>query len=259
MWPGGWGVSAVLALTGWAACTGSAGASAWPPPVGQGQVIVKLATERTTRALDDTGQTIPIPHQTTTTLDLYADYGLTRDLSVELAGGLERAHLGAREADRVGPLSAGVRYVLARPFGGYVTAFAGVTSIARGDAGIRPDSAIGPAGGELRILAGAPLRLLGHDLFVEVQAARRAGAGSAGQTRFDSTLGVQLRPGLLMLNQVYSGRQDRGSSGAAWVKLDQSLVRPVGAWRVQVGWRHLLAGRNIAAGAGPIIGVWRSF
>ncbi len=253
-----WGVSAAVALICWAAGTAAAGASAWPTLEGQGQVILKLETERATLALDDRGLAFPIPHQTTTALDLYGDYGLTRDLSLQFVAGLEHTRLGSREADRVGGFGAGLRYGLAHLSGGHVSAYAGVTAAAARE-GRRPDIAVGPAGGELRILAGQSLRPFGHELFAEVQAARLFGAGPARQVRIDSTLGVQIRPRLLALTQVYSGRQEGRPSGASWVKLDQSLVRSIGAWRVQVGWRHLLAGRNIAASSGPLIGVWRSF
>jgi hypothetical protein len=226
--------------------------------VGEGQVIVKLEEERATLGLDGAGQATAIPRQVLTSVGLYADYGLTPDLSLQLVAGLERSHLGARVMDGVGPCSAGIRYVLARRPGGFFSAYVGATTPAA-DERVRRDPAAGQAGGELRLLAGQSLRVLGHDLFAEVQVARLFASGHGSQTRIDSTLGIQLRPRLMLLNQIYAGRQEGVSPAASWVKVDHSLVRSVGGWRVQIGWRQTLAGRNLPATAGPIIGLWRRY
>jgi hypothetical protein len=171
-----------------------------------------------------------------TSIGLYADYGLTPDLSVQLVAGLERSHLGPRAMDGVGPCSAGVRYVLARRPGGFLSAYVGATTPAA-DEGVRPDPAAGQAGGDLRLLAGQSRRVLGHDLFAEVQVARLFASGDGSQTRIDLTLGIQFGPRLMQLNQIYAGQQEGVSLAASWVKLDHRLVRSVGAWRVQIGWR----------------------
>jgi hypothetical protein len=240
------------------ACVPSADAGAWPATEGHGQVILKLASERGAYGLDGAGQTLTIPRQAMTSLDLYADYGLTKDLSLQLEAGLERSRLGVREADGLGPCAAGFRYVLARRPEGYLSVYAGGTSPAA-DERARSDPAVGQAGGELRLLAGQSLRLFGHGLFAEVEVARRLGTDHTGQTRIDSTLGVQLRSRVLLLSQIYAGRQEGMSSGASWLKLDQSVIRTVGEWRVQIGWRQTLAGRNVPATAGPILGLWRRY
>jgi hypothetical protein len=207
-----------------------------PAPVGEEQVIVKLEEERAMLGLDGAGQATAIPRQVLTSIGLYADYGLTPDLSVQLVAGLERSHLGPRAMDGVGPCSAGVRYVLARRPGGFLSAYVGATTPAA-DEGVRPDPAAGQAGGDLRLLAGQSRRVLGHDLFAEVQVARLFASGDGSQTRIDLTLGIQFGPRLMQLNQIYAGQQEGVSLAASWVKLDHRLVRSVGAWRVQIGWR----------------------
>ena len=240
------------------ACVPSADAGAWPATEGHGQVIVKLEEERATFGLDGAGQAMSIPVQAITALDLYADYGVTPNLSVQVVAGIEHSRLGVRELDGIGPCGAGVRYVLARRPGGYLSAYAGATVPSAGER-VRSDPTTRQAGGELRLLAGQSLRLFGHGLFAEMQVARLLGSGHTGQTRIDSTFGLQLRPRLMVLSQIYAGRQEGMPSGASWLKLDQSVIGTVGDWRVQIGWRQTLAGRNVPATAGPIIGLWRSF
>ena len=251
-------ISAGLVAGLWLACAPSAVAGAWPVPEGQGQAILKFEEERATVGLDATGQAMAIPLQAITTLDLYADYGVTPDLSLQAVVGIERSRLGARASAGLGPCGAGVRYVLARRPGGSLSAYVGATLPSAGDR-VRSDPTTRRAGGELRLLAGQSLRLFGHGLFAEVQVARRFDTGHASQTRIDSTFGLQLRPRLMLLSQIYAGRQEGMSSGASWLKLDQSVIRTVGDWRVQIGWRQTLAGRNVPLTSGPVIGLWRSF
>jgi len=258
MGPAGWARRSTGLAAIWLGLAGPAAAGAWPAPVGHGQVIVKLEEETATLGLDGSGQTLAIPRQTLTFIDLYADYGLTPDLSLQVTAGLERSRLGVRQVDGAGPCSLGVRYVLARPWGGFLTAYAGATTPAA-DQATRSDPAAGQAGGELRLLAGRSFRVFGRDLFAEAETARLLGGGHENQTRIDGTLGIQLRPRLLLLSQVYSGRQEGGASGASWVKLDESVVRTFGAWRAQLGWRRTLAGRNLPVTTGPVIGLWRRY
>ncbi len=237
---------------------GSARAGAWPEPVGGGQLIAKAEADAAAVGLDAAGSDIPIPKQSTERISLYADYGLTPVLSLQLVGNLESDRQGRLRSEGLGVTGLGLRYVLARGADWVLTAYAGATGPASGTLA-RLDPARRGAGAEVRLLAGRSLRLAGHDLFGEIQVTRLSGVAHGGQSRLDATLGVGVRPGLMVLNQLYAGREEGGAGTAAWVKSEHSLVQSFGPWRAQVGWRRTLLGRDLPVAAGPVIGLWRRF
>ena len=236
----------------------TARAGAWPEPVGGGQMIVKAEADAATVGLDAAGTSVPIPKQSADRISLYADYGLTPVLSLQLVGSLDAERQGGLHGKGLGATALGLRYVLARGDDWVLTAYAGATGPSSGTLA-RLDPARRGAGAEARLLAGRSLRLAGHDLFGEIQVARLSGVAHGGQSRLDATLGIGVRPGLMVLNQIYAGRQEGGAGTAAWVKSEHSLVQSFGPWRAQVGWRRTLLGRDLPVAAGPVIGLWRRF
>jgi hypothetical protein len=60
----------------------------------------------------------------------------------------------------------------------------------------------------------------------------------------------------MVLGQAYGGAAD---AGARWLSVEASLVRDVGDWSVQAGWRQTVAGRETPIAAGPVLAVWRRF
>jgi hypothetical protein len=138
------------------------------------------------------------------------------------------------------------------------SAYVGVT-VPASDPLVRRGSGDEGTGAEVRLLAGRTGRLFGRAVLLEGQWAQRISMRQVQQTRLDLTFGVGLPGGLNSLTQVYSGRVRSGGVSADWVKLDQTLVRPIGPWSLQVGWRRTLAGHNLPATSGPIIGLWKRF
>ena len=61
----------------------------------------------------------------------------------------------------------------------------------------------------------------------------------------------------MVLNQTYAGQTD--GRGSQWINSENSLVRRLGSWSLQAGWRTATAGRETPAGSGPILALWRQF
>jgi len=249
-----WGLYGLV----WLLLPGCAAAGAWPDAVGHGQLILKGEGEGAIVVLDGAGVAGPSPPVRSRGLSWYADYGLTSRLSLQVAGGYAQTTSGIRRGQGFSPSSAGLRGVLLKGDAWVASAYVGIT-VPASDPLVRQGSADAGCGAEVRLLAGRTGHLFGADVLIEAQWARRFTVLRADQTRLDLTLGVGLPGGVNSLTQVYSGHLNVGSVSADWVKLDQTLVRSFGPWSVQVGWRRTLAGRNLPAASGPIIGLWKRF
>jgi len=47
--------------------------------------------------------------------------------------------------------------------------------------------------------------------------------------------------------------------GERWLALEASVVRHIGDWSLQAGWRQSVAGRETPASKGPVLALWRRF
>ena len=47
--------------------------------------------------------------------------------------------------------------------------------------------------------------------------------------------------------------------GARWLSMETSVVRRLGDWSLQAGWRQTAAGRETPISGGPVVAVWRRF
>ena len=112
---------------------------------------------------------------------------------------------------------------------------------------------------ELRLLAGRSGVWRRRAVFGEVQLARLARSELPHETRLETTIGVDLNPRWTVLVQSYTGLADGGEAAPLWVKGEASVVRRVGRWRLQAGWRQSHAGRNVPLDRGPVLAVWRTF
>jgi hypothetical protein len=92
--------------------------------------------------------------------------------------------------------------------------------------------------------------------FVEILAARRLRDGLPDETRVDATAGGRFGRDWLILAQAFGGAAD---GGARWLSLEGSIVRDVGSWSIQAGWRHTVAGRETPIAHGPVVAIWRRF
>ncbi|MEC8534419.1 MAG: hypothetical protein VXZ00_10505, partial [Pseudomonadota bacterium] len=92
--------------------------------------------------------------------------------------------------------------------------------------------------------------------FVELQVARRLRDDLPNETRIDATVGARFDARWLILGQAFAGAAD---GGARWLSLEGSLVRDIGDWSLQAGWRQTVAGREAAVVHGPVVAIWRRF
>ncbi|MFN7390562.1 MAG: hypothetical protein ACK5R8_13975, partial [Brevundimonas sp.] len=93
--------------------------------------------------------------------------------------------------------------------------------------------------------------------FVEVQAARRMRDGLPDEVRADLTLGAHFGDNWMILAQAFGGVTD--DNGAQWLSAETSVVRHLGRWSLQAGWRRTVAGRETPLAEGPIVAIWRRF
>ena len=75
-------------------------------------------------------------------------------------------------------------------------------------------------------------------------------------TTTDFTAGAHFGERWLVLAQAYGGAADGGSR---WLSAETSVVRHLGTWSVQAGWRQTVAGRETPVSGGPVLSVWKRF
>lgn len=241
-------------------------ASAWTQPAGGGQVIIKYEDVRATEGFDASGARVGLPAARSDRFaSVFAEYGLTPRLTVRLKTDVQSGRDAFVDYAGRGPLELGLNWQVHRGPATVVAVYAGIADGGEGrNAGFsRPAGA--DLDGEVRLAVGRSFGDLpgpfagrgGEGAFVEVQAARRVRRALPDEVRVDLTGGVSPRRDWLLLTQVYAGATDDG--GARWMNLETSAVRRFGPWRVQAGWRTALAGRDVAAPQGPVVGLWRQF
>lgn len=93
--------------------------------------------------------------------------------------------------------------------------------------------------------------------FVELQAARRMRDGLPDETRADLIVGGHFGDDWMVLGQAFGGVAD--GDGARWLSVEISVVRHLGDWSLQAGWRQAVAGRETPAARGLVVAIWRRF
>jgi hypothetical protein len=238
-------------------------AGAWPLPQGDTQVILKFEDSQANSAFDPSGNRVAIPHLRDDSLSLFVERGLTDRLTLQgKVGYTEGEDQFVRYSGR-GPVELGLRYALLNGPKGVLSVYVGAVAAGEGrNAGYAPPNA-GQGDIELRLLAGRNITLRGQPVFAEVQVARLFRRGLPDETHIDATLGWKLGSRWLVLAQAYSGRADPGGTDGPvapeWLKLETSVVRHMGPWSVQLGWREAAWGHESPIERGPVIGVWRRF
>lgn len=248
-----------VALCAAAAAPAPALAGAWPVETGRTQAILKYERAEAEEAYDADGAIVPLFPREDEQLSLFVEHGLSERWTLQAEGALTRGEDAFLRYEGRGPVSLGVRYNLIRRERTVVSLYAGAVAAGQGrNAGYaQPDQGEGDV--ELRLLAGRSAVWRGRPVFAEVQAARLERSGLPDESRLDATLGVDVTPNWLLLLQSYAGKADGGADAPAWGKAEASLVRRVGAWRVQAGYRTSYFGRNAPLERGPVVALWRSF
>lgn len=252
---GGIGLLAGLTLlaTGQPACAG-----AWNLPKGQGQAILKYESIRADEAFSPDGDRVNLPgDRRDSAASLLVEYGLDERFTLQMKGEWQGGRDAFVDYQGRGPLEIGVRWQAYRDARNVAAVYVGYAHGGEGrNAGYAAPGA-GDHDWEARLLAARNFGVDGRGGFIEAQAARRWRSGLPDETRLDLTAGAPLSPGWMLLGQVYAGAADDG--GARWLSLETSVVRRLGDWSLQAGWRTAVAGRETPAGQGPVIGIWRRF
>jgi hypothetical protein len=236
-------------------------AGAWPMKKGDGQVILRFERQTADEAFDASGGLVAIPSRYDEAASTFVEYGLTNRLT------LQGKLVAARGQDEFGgyegtaPAELGVRWAAVRRGGMVLSVYAGAISPGEGENAVYVSRVRSEGDAELRVLFGRSGRWFGRPYFVDSQAARLMRIGAPDETRYDTSIGVDITENWLVLVQSYAGFVDGADEGLApgWNNAELSVVRRLGSVRVQAGWRTAVAGRDSTRGAGPVIAVWKRF
>lgn len=224
---------------------------------GRTQLIAKYERTDADQGFDPDGALVSIDPRRDEMLSVFVEHGLTPRLTLQGKVGVTRGRDRWADYEGRGPVEAGVRWTLRRDDRSSLALYVGA-----GEAGAGRNAGYATAGQgsldlEARVLYGRSGVWRGREVFVDLQAARLKRQGLADETRLDTTLGVRPDRRWLVLAQTYAGKTDRGVVAARWVKGEVSVVRAVGDWRVQLGWRDTISGREVTRDRGLLLSLWR--
>lgn len=251
-----------------AAAPSAAHASAWVQPKGRGQVILKWEDMRAERGFDPSGALADLPgDRTDRAWGVFAEYGLTDRLTVQLKADWQDGRDAFVDYEGRGPVELGLTWQAYRDEKTAVSLYAGYAD--PGDGRNAGYAAPGEGRGDWEVRASVGRNLQGvggpwtpDRSFVELQTARRMRAGLPDETRADLTVGGHFGQDWMVLGQAFGGMTDDGpaqAEGARWLSIETSVVRRLGDWSVQAGWRSAVAGRETPESRGLVLAIWRRF
>lgn len=249
----------VLATLALAPSIGRAGA--WVQPRGEGQVILKYESMRAETGFDPLGVERPLlAAREDSSLGVFAEYGLTQNLTLQMKGDWQDGADAFVDYEGRGPIEAGLTWQVWRGGETAVSLYGGYADAGEGRNAGYAQPGVGEQDWEARVSVGRSLpvvKRVGLDhAFVEVQGARRMRDGLPDETRIDATTGVRFAGKWMVLAQAFGGAAD---GGARWLSAEASVVRDLGRWSVQAGWRQTVAGRETPVSSGPVLAIWRRF
>lgn len=255
-------VGGLLAAMAFLAGAMPAAAGPWTQPKGQGQMIVKYEDMRADRGFDMDGALADLPaERRDRVIGLFAEYGLTDRLTLQLKGDWQSGEDAFINYEGRGPLEIGVTWQAWRNERTAISLYAGYADGGEGRNAGYAAPGVGDNDWEVRAAVGRSFGGLGRwgpsGSFVDLQVARRQRQDLPDETRFDATAGAHLGADWMVLAQAFGGQADE--DGPRWLSLEASLVRNVGDWSVQAGWRQTIAGRETPDAGGPVVALWRRF
>lgn len=255
-------VGGLLAATAFLAAAGPAVAGPWTQARGEGLAILKFEDIRADQGFDIDGSLADLPaERRDTAIGLFLEYGLTDRLTVQFKGDWQSGEDAFVEYEGRGPLEIGVTWQAWRDDHAAVSLYAGYADGGEGRNAGYAAPGVGDSDWEVRASVGRSFGGAGRwgpsGSFVDIQAARRMREGLPDETRIDATAGAHLGDDWMVLAQAFGGQTDDG--GSRWLSVETSIVRDMGDWSLQAGWRHAVAGRETPEGGGPVIALWRRF
>ncbi|MBU3971614.1 MAG: hypothetical protein KKG54_12500 [Alphaproteobacteria bacterium] len=244
------------------AAAGPAAAGPWTQARGEGLAILKFEDIRADQGFDVDGSLADLPaERRDTAIGLFLEYGLTDRLTVQFKGDWQSGEDAFVEYEGRGPLEIGVTWQAWRDDRTAVSLYAGYADGGEGRNAGYAAPGVGDSDWEVRASVGRSFGAAGRwgpsGSFVDFQAARRMREGLPDETRFDATAGAHLGDDWMVLAQAFGGQTDDG--GSRWLSVETSIVRDMGDWSLQAGWRQAVAGRETPEGGGPVIALWRRF
>lgn len=239
---------------------GPAFAWAWPMEKGKTQAIFKYESETADEAYDPNGVIVPIAEQEDESVSLFVEHGFTDRITFQGKLGWTRGSGPFADFNGRGPIDLGARYAFLKGPKTALSLYAGVTFPGEGrNAAYYAEPGAGDMDLEIRLLAGRSGTWLKRHAFGEVQLARIAREGLPDETRVETTVGWEPRRRWLLLMQTYAGRAEAEPVEPIWIKSEVSVVRDLGDWRLQGGWRASTLGVESPVSSGPVIAIWRTF
>jgi len=227
---------------------------------GKTQAIFKYESEKSDEAYDPNGLIVPIEPQEEESLSLFMEHGLTSRITLQGKLGWTRGSGPFADFEGRGPIDLGARYAVLKGPKTALSLYAGVTFPGEGrNAAYYAEPGAGEMDVELRLLAGRSGTLWKRHVFGEVQLARIARDGLPDETRVETTIGWAPWRKWLLLVQTYAGRAEAEPVAPLWVKSEASVVRDLGDWRLQAGWRSSTVGVESPLSRGPVVAIWRTF
>lgn len=248
---------AVLAIAAAFSCPVAALAGAWPVEKGRSLVIAKFERSTADQGFDPDSVLVGIGHRRDENLSVFVEHGLTPRLTLQAKAGVTRGHDQWVKYSGRGPIEAGLRWTVRQDARSALAVYVGA-----GEAGAGRNAGYAAPGQgsldlEARVLYGRSGVWKGREVYVDLQAARLKRQGLADETRIDTTLGLRPAKNWLLLAQTYGGQADHDTIKARWLKAELSVVRSLGNWSVQAGWRDTLSGRETARDRGVVLALWR--
>jgi protein XagA len=242
----------------------AAEAASWTVDRGHLQIFSGVTSSRAKQRFDDGGTPSGAIFFNKLLVQNWMEYGLTDAVTLlavpeYVSAETDMDHRGLMRV-RSTAVEAGARILLLSRIGMLSLQISGKSAGA-----FEMSSAANDDGGkqfELRLLYGRSFKMLGHDAFLDVQAAERwIGRPRLNERIFDATTGFWLTKDHMVMFQSFN-MISRGEAKPPYEhyrlhKLQFSLVQRITArWAVQSGYFFALAGRNAVKEQGFVTTVW---
>ncbi len=237
----------------------AATAGAWPMAPGETQTILKFEDQRASSGYGLGGVGVPIPDRREDGLSLFFEHGLTDRFTLQGKVGLVDGVDGPIRYRGRGPLELGVRTLLWRRRGAVASLYVGGVVSGAGLNAVWAGPGAGRGDVEVRFLAGNAGKFFGRHAYSELQVVRLQRRKLDNELRVETTSAVDVAPRWRVMVQSYAGRAYHDGPDARWFKGEASLMRDMGAWSLQAGWRQSLAGREASKDHGPVVALWTRF